>query len=94
MTTTTTTEQIIPTDVRMIEFFATGGDSTITLAFYKATLTSGAGHGPATLASSPVILVPQDTLVKVPINTAEICAFSAKTTNGSGDTLYWNYIVG
>lgn len=84
----------IPTDVRMIEFFATAGDTTITLGFYKSQFTSGGAHGPAFLITSPIIVVPQNTRVKVAVNTSEICAFQAKTSNGSGDTLYWNYIVG
>lgn len=92
--TTTYADQIIPTDVRMIEFFATGGDTTIQLGFYKSLFTSGGAHGPAFLVTSPIVVVPQNTRVKVPVNTSDICAFNAKTSNGAGDTLYWNYIVG
>ena len=87
--------QVLPSSIKMVEFWATGGDTTIELGIHKQLTSSGYTDNAITYsASSPSIVIPQDTKFQVAINTFEIGGFRAKTSNGSGDTLYWNFIVG
>jgi len=87
--------QVLPSSIKMVEFWATGGDTTIELGIHKQLTDSGYTDNSITYStSSPSIVIPQDTKFQVAINTFEIGGFRAKTSNGSGDTLYWNFIVG
>ena len=88
--------QVIPSNINMIEFWATDGDTTIELGIHKEMTAASAylNNAITYTTSSPSIVVPQDTRIKVPINTFEVGGFRAKSSNGGGDTLYWNYIVG
>ena len=90
--TTSYQSQIIPSGVRMIEFWCGAGDTTIQLGKYK-TLLGSSGHGPGYVIASTTIIVPENTKTKVPINTSLICGFQAKASAGTPD-LHWNYIVG
>ncbi len=88
--------QVIPSNTNMIEFWATDGDTTIELGIHKAmtAATAYTNNAITYTTSATSILVPQDTRITVPINTFEVGGFRAKSSNGGGDTLYWNYIVG
>lgn len=88
--------QVLPSSIKMVEFWATGGDTTIQLGIHRSFTGSAYTNNAITYTaqSTPTIVIPQDTKFQVAINTFEIGGFRAKTSNGSGDTLYWNYIVG
>ena len=95
ITNSTSSPQVIQNDINMIEFFATGGDTTITLGLHKNLTSTGyVDNAPDfTITSLPVIIVPQNTRVQVPINTSRYGAFTAKSS-AANDTLYWNFLVG
>ena len=87
--------QVLPSSIKMVEFWATGGDTTIQLGIHRSFTGSAYTDNAITYPqSTPTIVIPQDTKFQVAINTFEIGGFRAKTSNGSGDTLYWNFIVG
>lgn len=96
ITTSESQCQTIPRDgFNIIEFWATGGDTTIRLGLHKNLASANFdNNSPYFGGASPTIIIPQDTRTQVAINVSRIGGFKATTSNGSGDTLYWNYISG